>query len=220
MYKTFLKNVAAVGAIIALWAVYSIGYLSLADALDVLTVVVFISVLSISIEDAAEKLFLNRKLITWQYVVLMAFTLTCDFLWLFLAACASWAELLTRAVLLVAAAGGTFAWAWFAYRVSVMSEVDRLILEKTIAYKKLTRKIGKLNDEEVREVLNKALFCYLKDDCLEGGLLVSQPFHPGYKTYDELVSEDSGADSGAAISIINGYISSLIEKRKAKKEDK
>ena len=201
MFKTFLKNVAAVGAIIALWAVYSIGYLSVADALDVLTVVVFISVLSISIEDAAEKLFLNRKLITWQYVVLMAFTLTCDFLWLFLAACASWAELLTRAVLLVAAAGGT-------------------LLEKTIAYKKLTRKIGKLNDEEVREVLNKALFCYLKDDCLEGGLLVSQPFHPGYKTYDELVSEDSGADSGAAISIINGYISSLIEKRKAKKEDK
>ena len=158
MIKTFLKNVAAVGAIIALWAVYSIGYLSVADALDVLTVVVFISVLSISIEDAAEKLFLNRKLITWQYVVLMAFTLTCDFLWLFLAACASWAELLTRAVLLVAAAGGTFAWAWFAYRVSVMSEVDRLILEKTIAYKKLTRKIGKLNDEEDRGVLNKALF--------------------------------------------------------------
>ena len=220
MLKTFLKNVAAVGAVIALWAVYSIGYLSFAEALDVLTVVVFISVLSIAIEDAAEKLFLNRKLITWQYVVLMAFTLTCDFLWLFLAACGSWAELITRAVLLVAASCGTFAWAWFAYRVSVMSEVDRLILEKTIAYKKLTRKIGKLNDEEVREVLNKALFCYLKDDCLEGGLLVSQPFHPGYKTYDELVSEDSGADSGAAISIINGYISLLIEKRKAKKEDK
>lgn len=217
MKKSFLKNLITLGAVIVLWFIYSLGYLPFGQALDVLTIVVFITVMTLCAEDAADKVLGSRSLITWQYVVLIAFTMACDFIWLYLAACNTVLQLVVRAIMLVAAIGGTFVWAWFAYRISVMSDEERKVLDKSIAYKKLARKFPKMNDEEVREVLEKALFCHLQDDSLEGSLLVGEPFTPEYETLSELSGADSGTDNGTAISIINGYISELIAKR-VKKE--
>ena len=140
MIKTLIKNTLSIVAIVVMWGIYSIGYLSLPDALNALTLVVFVSVLAMATEDVFAKLLLNRELITWQYAILIAFVLTCDFLWLYLADCATWIQLAIRAILLIIAAFGTFIWAFFAYRISVMSEQERTILYKSIAYKKIAKK--------------------------------------------------------------------------------
>lgn len=216
MIKTLLKNTLSIVAIVVMWGIYSIGYLSLPDALNALTLVVFVSVLAMATEDVFAKLLLNRELITWQYAILIAFVLTCDFLWLYLADCATWIQLAIRAILLVIAAFGTFIWAFFAYRISVMSEQERTILYKSIAYKKIAKKFKGMSDEQVRAALENTLFCYLEGDSLEGGLLVSEPFTPEFKTYSEL-SSSTDNDIASALSIANGYIDLLIKNRKENK---
>ena len=216
MIKTLLKNTLSIVAIVVMWGIYSIGYLSLPDALNALTLVVFVSVLAMATEDVFAKLLLNRELITWQYAILIAFVLTCDFLWLYLADCATWIQLAIRAILLIIAAFGTFVWAFFAYRISVMSEQERTILYKSIAYKKIAKKFKGMSDEQVRAALENTLFCYLEGDSLEGGLLVSEPFTPEFKTYSEL-SSSTDNDIASALSIANGYIDLLIKNRKENK---
>ena len=216
MIKTLLKNTLSIVAIIVMWGIYSVGYLSLPDALNALTLVVFVSVLAMATEDVFAKLLLNRELITWQYAILIAFVLTCDFLWLYLADCATWIQLAIRTILLIIAAFGTFIWAFFAYRISVMSEQERTILYKSIAYKKIARKFKGMSDEQVRAALENTLFCYLEGDSLEGGLLVSEPFTPEFKTYSEL-SSSTDNDIASALSIANGYIDLLIKNRKENK---
>lgn len=216
MIKTLLKNTLSIVAIVVMWGIYSIGYLSLPDALNALTLVVFVSVLAMATEDVFAKLLLNRELITWQYAILIAFVLTCDFLWLYLADCATWIQLAIRAILLVIAAFGTFIWAFFAYRISVMSEQERTILYKSIAYKKIAKKFKGMSDEQVRAALESTLFCYLEGDSLEGGLLVSEPFTPEFKTYSEL-SSSTDNNIASALSIANGYIDLLIKNRKENK---
>ena len=216
MIKTLLKNTLSIVAIVVMWGIYSIGYLSLPDALNALTLVVFVSVLAMATEDVFAKLLLNRELITWQYAILIAFVLTCDFLWLYLADCATWIQLAIRAILLIIAAFGTFIWAFFAYRISVMSEQERTILYKSIAYKKIARKFKGMSDEQVRAALENTLFCYLEGDSLEGGLLVSEPFTPEFKTYSELTNSTDN-DIASALSIANGYIDLLIKNRKENK---
>ena len=216
MQKTLLKNTLSIVAIIVMWGIYSVGYLSLPDALNALTLVVFVSVLAMATEDVFAKLLLNRELITWQYAILIAFVLTCDFLWLYLADCATWIQLAIRAILLIIAAFGTFVWAFFAYRISVMSEQERTILYKSIAYKKIAKKFKGMSDEQVRAALENTLFCYLEGDSLEGGLLVSEPFTPEFKTYSELTNS-TDSDIASALSIANGYIDLLIKNRKENK---
>lgn len=216
MIKTLLKNTLSIVAIVVMWGIYSIGYLSLPDALNALTLVVFVSVLAMATEDVFAKLLLNRELITWQYAILIAFVLTCDFLWLYLADCATWIQLAIRTILLIIAAFGTFIWAFFAYRISVMSEQERTILYKSIAYKKIAKKFKGMSDEQVRAALENTLFCYLEGDSLEGGLLVSEPFTPEFKTYSEL-SSSTDNDIASALSIANGYIDLLIKNRKENK---
>ena len=216
MIKTLLKNTLSIVAIVVMWGIYSVGYLSLPDALNALTLIVFVSVLAMATEDVFAKLLLNRELITWQYAILIAFVLTCDFLWLYLADCATWIQLAIRAILLIIAAFGTFIWAFFAYRISVMSEQERTILYKSIAYKKIARKFKGMSDEQVRAALENTLFCYLEGDSLEGGLLVSEPFTPEFKTYSELTNSTDN-DIASALSIANGYIDLLIKNRKENK---
>lgn len=216
MIKTLLKNTLSIVAIVVMWGIYSIGYLSLPDALNALTLVVFVSVLAMATEDVFAKLLLNRELITWQYAILIAFVLTCDFLWLYLADCATWIQLAIRAILLIIAAFGTFIWAFFAYRISVMSEQERTILYKSIAYKKIAKKFKGMSDEQVRAALENTLFCYLEGDSLEGGLLVSEPFTPEFKTFSELTNS-TDSDIASALSIANGYIDLLIKNRKENK---
>ena len=216
MIKTLLKNTLSIVAIVVMWAIYTVGYLSLPDALNALTLVVFVSVLAMATEDVFAKLLLNRELITWQYAILIAFVLTCDFLWLYLADCATWIQLAIRAILLIIAAFGTFVWAFFAYRISVMSEQERTILYKSIAYKKIAKKFKGMSDEQVRAALENTLFCYLEGDSLEGGLLVSEPFTPEFKTYSELTNS-TDSDIASALSIANGYIDLLIKNRKENK---
>lgn len=216
MIKTLVKNTLSIVAIVVMWGIYSVGYLSLPDALNALTLVVFVSVLAMATEDVFAKLLLNRELITWQYAILIAFVLTCDFLWLYLADCATWIQLAIRAILLIIAAFGTFIWAFFAYRISVMSEQERTILYKSIAYKKIAKKFKDMSDEQVRTALESTLFCYLEGDSLAGGLLVSEPFTPEFKTYSEL-SSSTDNDIASALSIANGYIDLLIKNRKENK---
>lgn len=216
MIKTLLKNTLSIVAIVVMWGIYSIGYLSLPDALNALTLVVFVSVLAMATEDVFAKLLLNRELITWQYAILIAFVLTCDFLWLYLADCATWIQLAIRTILLIIAAFGTFIWAFFAYRISVMSEQERTILYKSIAYKKIAKKFKGMSDEQVRAALENTLFCYLEGDSLAGGLLVSEPFTPEFKTYSELTNS-TDSDIASALSIANGYIDLLIKNRKENK---
>ena len=216
MIKTLIKNALSIVAIIVMWGIYSVGYLSLHEDLKALTLVVFVSVLAMATEDVFAKLLLNRELITWQYAILIAFVLTCDFLWLYLADCATWIQLAIRAILLIIAAFGTFIWAFFAYRISVMSEQERTILYKSIAYKKIARKFKGMSDEQVRAALENTLFCYLEGDSLEGGLLVSEPFTPEFKTYSELTNS-TDSDIASALSIANGYIDLLIKNRKENK---
>ena len=216
MIKTLLKNTLSIVAIVVMWGIYSVGYLSLPDALNALTLVVFVSVLAMATEDVFAKLLLNRELITWQYAILIAFVLTCDFLWLYLADCATWIQLAIRAILLIIAAFGTFIWAFFAYRISVMSEQERTILYKSIAYKKISKKFKDMSDEQVRTALESTLFCYLEGDSLEGSLLVSEPFTTEYKTYSELTNS-TDSDIASALSIANGYIDLLIKNRKENK---
>lgn len=187
--------------------------------LDVLTVVVFVTVMTLTAEDVASKTIKHKELITWQYVVLMAFVMACDFLWVLLGVCSTVSQLAARASLLVASVAGTFVWAVYVYRVSVMTDEERCILVKTYAYRKVARKLGKMNDEEVEKALSKVLFCHLENDCLEGRLLVSEPFTPEYATLDELVQQDGGADSGTAVSVVNGYIKSLIAKSSEKEKN-
>lgn len=216
MIKTLVKNTLSIVAIVVMWGIYSVGYLSLPDALNALTLVVFVSVLAMATEDVFAKLLLNRELITWQYAILIAFVLTCDFLWLYLADCATWIQLAIRTILLIIAAFGTFIWAFFAYRISVMSEQERTILYKSIAYKKIAKKFKGMSDEQVRAALENTLFCYLEGDSLAGGLLVSEPFTPEFKTYSELTNS-TDSDIASALSIANGYIDLLIKNRKENK---
>lgn len=214
MIKTFIKNALSLLAIVVLWGVYSIGYLSAYEALNALTVVVFVAVLALAVEDVATKAIMARNLITWQYAILMSFVVACDILWIYVAACNSMLELITRMLLLLAAASGTAAWAWYGYRISVMSETERLLLVKESTYRKYAKKFPGLSDDEVRKILAKALFCHLEGDSLEGRMLVDQPFDAQYRTLDELTAD---GDGGAAVSVAAGYIEMLLSKRN--KED-
>ena len=216
MIKTFIKNALSLLSVVVLWGVYSVGYLSAYEALNALTVVVFVSVLALSVEDIATKAIMARDMITWQYAILMTFVVACNILWLYVAGCASVLQLITRMLLLIAAAGGTFAWAWYGYRISVMSEQERSLLIKESTYRKYARKFPAMSDEEVRKILSKALFCHLEGDSLEGRMLVDQPFDVGFRTLDELVAD---GDGGAAVSVASGYIEMLLTKR-SYKEDK
>lgn len=211
MLKTLIKNLLSLVAIILMWAIYSIGYMSLPDALNALTLVVFVSVLAMGTEDVFAKVIFNRRLITWQYVILMAFVLTCDFLWLYLADCITWMQLLVRTMLLALTIFGTSIWAFFAYRISVMDETERLILTKSIAYKKISKKFKGMSDEQIRTALENTLFCRLEGDSLEGGLLVGESFSAEYKTYSEMAA--SGTDYTSALSVANGYIDTLINNK-------
>ena len=216
MIKTFIKNVLSLAAIVVLWGVYSIGYLSAYEALEALTVVVFVSVLALAVEDIATKALLRRAEITWQYAILMTFVASCDILWLYVAACGSPLQLLVRTLLLLAAIGGTCAWAWFGYRISVMSEQEKALLIKESTYRRYAKKFPTMSEEELKKILSKALFCHLEGDSLEGRMLVDKPFDNSFRTLEELMADGNG---GAAVSTATGYIEMLLTKRSSKKED-
>ena len=73
-----------------------------------------------------------------------------------------------------------------------------------------------MSDEQVRAALENTLFCYLEGDSLGGGLLVSEPFTPEFKTYSELTNS-TDSDIASALSIANAYIDLLIKNRKENK---
>lgn len=212
MVKSLAKDAASLVAVVIMWAIYSAGYLSLQEALEMLTVIVFITVLALGTEDVFRKLIFARKLITWQYAILMAFVLTCDFLWLYLADCDTYVQLAVRTLMLAVAAGGTVTWALFAYRISVMTDGEKMILAKSMAFRRIRRNFKDMSDEQVRTALESTLFCRLEGDRLEGRLLVSEPFHPESKTVTEL-QDCTDADSGTALSTLAGYIDTLVATR-------
>lgn len=213
MIKTFLKNVATIGTLIVLWTAYSIGFLSMNTYLNGLTAVIFVAVIALAAEDVFTKALNDRTLFTWQYAVLMAFVVVCDLLWVFWALCVSWLQFFGRGFIVLLAVAGTCAWAWWAYRISVMSEEERKLLTLTKAWKKLAKKFPSMSDEEVRSALESAMFCALENNSLEGSLLVSQPFTADYATLTELTGRDDGTDYTSIIKVMNSHITALIANR-------
>lgn len=216
MLKTMLKNALTVVGLVILLGAYAIGFMSLYDFMTALTVVVFLGVLTLALEDVLRKSLASRELITWQYAVLILFVVACDFLWVFLAACETWLQLFGRLVLLLAAGAGTTVWAFFAYGVSIMSDAERKALKYTKLFRKLAKKFPQMTDDEVEDVLEQTLFCHLQDDCLEGSLCVSEPFTADYATYQELANRDDGSDYTGTINAIGDYITAVIAKRESK----
>lgn len=213
MLKTMLKNGLTIIGLVILLAAYAIGFMSLYDFMNTLTVLVFLGVLTLALEDVLRKSLTARELITWQYAVMILFVIACNFLWIFLAACETWLQLLGRLVILLAATGGTVVWAFFAYRVSIMSDAERKALKYTKLFRKFAKKFPQMTDDEVEEVLEQTLFCHLQDDRLESGLCVSQPFTADFATYTELANRNDGIDYSGTINAIGDYISSIIAKR-------
>lgn len=209
------KNAASLGIVVGLWVLYALMAADVVTLLEGLTVVVFIAALTLFIEDAMEKAFVNPKLFTWQYLLLGLFVLITDTLWLWFAACATWIQFALRGVLMLAAAAGTFCWYWFFYRASVMSPEEIIIKNLTKAYKKAAKAFPALDDEGVRNALKEVLFCRLEGDSMEGDLLTDKPFVTGYRTYNMLNSSSdlSAAEQSAAMTNINTYINALIAKR-------
>lgn len=216
MIKIIYKNAMALGVPVVLWTAYSIGYLDLIQFLDGLTAVIFLMVIGLLAEDIADKTFNHRNRFTWQYVVLAAFVVACAFLWIFWARCETWPQLFGRGILLFAAIAGTLAWCFFAYRVSLMSDDERKGLRLSIVYRRLARKFPKMDNAEVRDALEGALFCRLQDDSLEGRLLVGQPFTSDLATLDELLQRSDSTDNSSTYTVINQYIDNLINNRKVK----
>lgn len=213
MLKTMLKNGLTIIGLVILLAAYAVGFMSLYDFMSALTVVVFLGILTLTLEDVLRKSLSARELITWQYAVMVLFTIACDFLWVFFAACETWLQLFGRLIILLAATGGTVVWALFAYRVSIMSDAERKALKYTKLFRKFAKKFPQMTDDEVEEILETTLFCHLQDDSLEGGLCISQPFTSDFATYTELANRDDGIDYTSTINAIGDYISSVIAKR-------
>lgn len=216
MLKTVLKNALTIVGLVILLGAYAIGFMSLYDFMTALTIVVFLGVLTLALEDVLRKSLIARELITWQYAVLILFVAACDFLWVFLAACETWLQLFGRLILLLAAAAGTFVWAFFAYGVSIMSDAERKALKYTKLFRKLAKKFPQMTDDEVEEALEQTLFCHLQNDSLEGGLCVSEPFTTDYATYQELANRNDGSDYTGTINAIGDYITSVIANRESK----
>lgn len=216
MIKTLYKNAMSLGVMVVLWTACSIGYLSPIQFLDGLTAVVFLSVICLTVEDISNKTFRYRNQFTWQYVVLIAFVVACAFLWVFWARCITWWQFLGRGFLLLAAVTGTLAWCFFAYRVSLMSDDERKAMRLSIIYRRLARRFPKMNDTEVRDALEGALFCRLQGDSLAGSLLVSEPFTPDLATLNELLQRSDPADNSSTITVMSQYINNLIDSRTEK----
>lgn len=210
-----LKNAAAFGIVIGLWVLFALMTADLITLLTGLTAVVFITVVALLAEDAMEKAFTDTSKLTWQYLVLAVLVLAADGLWVFFAACSTWLQFALRGLLMLAAAAAAFCWYWFFYRMSVLSEEERLIRTLTKAYQKAAKAFPALDDEGVRDALKETLFCRLEGDSLEGALLTGKPFVPGYGTYDVVAASVSlpAAEKSAALTNINTYINALVENR-------
>ena len=211
------KNMSALGTVIGLWILYALMVTAGAGPLlSGLTVVVFITVLALFVEDAFEKAFGDPQKFTWQYFLLGLFVAITDLLWLFFADCSTWLQFTLRLVILLAGIAGTAAWYLFAYRPSVLSEEERNLLALIRAYKKVAKTFPKLDDEGVRDALKETLFCRLSGDSLEGSLVVDKPFTADCRTYADLSgSSDLGAQERAsAMSVISAYIDRLVAGRK------
>lgn len=213
MIKQMLKNLLTIVGLVILLAAYAVGFMSLYDFMTTLTVVVFLGVLTLALEDVLRKSLCARELITWQYAVMILFVVACDFLWVFLAVCSTWLQLFGRLVILLAAMGGTVMWALFAYRISVMSDSERKAMKYTKLFRKLQAKFPQMTDDEVEAALEQTLFCHLSDDSLAGSLCISEPFTADYATYQELANRDDGTDYSGTIAAIGDYIASVIAKR-------
>lgn len=216
--NAILKNAAAMGIVIGLWVLYSLMTASAAVLLDGLTVVVFITVMALLVEDAMEKAFTDPGLFTWQYLVGAVFVAATDCLWLFFAACETWLQFGLRCLVLLASCAGTFCWYWFFYRNSVLTDTERLVHTLSKIYRKAAKTFPQLDDEGVRNALKETLFCRLQGDCLEGDLLTDQPFVPGYRTYSQIAgcSDFTAQEKSAAMTNISAYINALVAKRAAK----
>ncbi len=214
----FLKNAAAFGIVIGLWILVALMTTDIITLIEGLTVVVFVSVITLLACDAMEKAFCNTALFTWQYLILAGFVIVCDALWLFFAACETWLQFTLRGLLLAAASGGTFCWYWFFYKSSVMTDDERLVMILAKAYRKAAKAFPALDDEGVRNALKEVLFCRLEGDSLEGSLLTDKPLAPGYRTYSQVAqSSNLGAqEKSAAMTNIATYINTLVASRNIK----
>ena len=116
---------------------------------------------------------------------------------------------------MAAAGAGTFCWYWFFYKMSVMTESERLIRILSKAYAKAAKAFPALDDEGVRNALKETLFCRLEGDSLEGELLTDQPFVSRYGTYNSVAhsSTPSAQEKSAALTNIATYINTLIARR-------
>ena len=212
-----LKNLSALGVVSGLWLLYSLMVSAGVPALlNGLTVVVFITVLALFVEDAFEKAFGDPAKFTWQYFLLGLFILISDLLWLFFASCSTWLQFVLRFVLMLAAIAGSVVWYFFAYRPSILSEEERNLMALIRAYKKVARTFPKLDDEGVRNALKETLFCRLSGDALEGSLVTDQPFTADCRTYADLSdsSDLAAQERASAMTVIAEYIEKLIAGRK------
>ena len=216
--KAFLKNAAAFGIVIGLWLLFALMTADIATLLEGLTAVVFVTVITLLASDAMEKAFFESAKLTSQYLPLRIFTLVTDGLCPFFAPCTTCMQPTPTGLLIAAAGAGTFCWYWFFYKMSVMTESERLIRILSKAYAKAAKAFPALDDEGVRNALKETLFCRLEGDCLEGELLTDQPFVPQCRTYNQLA--DSGdipaQEKSAAMTNIASYINLLIARRTKK----
>ena len=209
------KNAASMGIVVGLWTLFSLMAADAAVLLEGLTVVVFITVIALFVEDCMEKAFTDTKLFTWQYLLLGLFIGITDCLWLYFASCMTWLQFALRGLLMAASAAGAFCWYWFCYRISVMSDRELLIRALAKAYRKAAKTFPTLDDEGVRNALKETLFCRLEGDNLEGDLLTGQPFTADCRTFNQVAdsSDLPGQEKSAALTNIASYISMLIERR-------
>ena len=216
--NAIFKNLAAFGIVIGLWVLFALMTADLCVLAEGLTVVVFITVIAFLVEDAMEKAFTDPGLFTWQYLVGGFLVLVSDGLWLFFASYSTWLQFALRGLLMLAAAAGTFCWYWFFYKMSVMTESERLIRILSKAYAKAAKAFPALDDEGVRNALKETLFCRLEGDSLEGELLTDQPFVPQCRTYNQLAdsSDIPAQEKSAAMTNIASYINLLIARRTKK----
>ena len=213
--KAIFKNISAFGIVVMLWVLFALMTADAYVLVNGLTAVVFITVITILAVDAMEKAFTDPGLFTWQYLVGCFFIIASDGLWLFLAACSTWLQFALRGMLLIAVTAGTFIWFWCFYRISVMTDDERLVRLLSKAYRKAAKAFPSLDDEGVRNALKEVLFCRLQGDSLSGDLLTDQPFVPGYRTYRQLADSRDlpSAEKSAALTNINAYIETLIASR-------
>lgn len=221
--KAVLRNAAAFGIVIGLWLLFAMMTTDLVTLLEGLTAVVFVTLITLLASDAMEKAFFAPAKLTWQYLILGILILATDGLWLFFASCTTWMQFVLRGLLMAAVGAGTFCWYWFFYKMSVMTESERLIRILSKAYAKAAKAFPALDDEGVRNALKETLFCRLEGDSLEGELLTDQPFVPQCRTYNQLAdsSDISAQEKSSAMTNIASYINTLIARRTSKaKKDK